>query len=97
MNETRMPQPIATVTYREPAVVTGRVRSVRVRPWGDTPVVECTIVDETGGIDVVFLGRRTVAGIRPGAHLTAEGMVGAHERRLAILNPVYELAPANSV
>ena len=38
MNETRMPQPIATVTYREPAVVAGRVRSVRVRPWGDTPV-----------------------------------------------------------
>jgi hypothetical protein len=90
-------QPIATVVYRERAVVSGRVRSVRVRPWGDTPVVECTVVDDTGGIDVVFLGRRAVAGVRPGAQMTAEGMVGAHERRLAILNPVYELLPVSSV
>jgi hypothetical protein len=89
-------QPIDTVVYRERATVAGRIRSVRVRPWGDTPVVECTVVDPTGGIDVVFLGRRTVAGIRPGAHLVAEGMVGAHAHRLAILNPVYELSTVDA-
>ena len=40
----------------------------------------------------VFQGRQ-VAGIRPGVELTAEGMVGDHKGRLAILNPIYELAP----
>ena len=30
-------------------------------------------------------------GIRPGTVLSVEGVVGVHNRRLAILNPVYEL------
>jgi RecG-like helicase len=83
--------PIAEVTYREPARVRGRVRSVRVRPWADSPTLEIVLTDETGGITVVFLARRRIAGIRPGTVMTVEGMVGVHARRLAILNPVYEL------
>jgi hypothetical protein len=56
--------------------------------------LECTIVDETGGgIRLVFLGRRTIAGIKVGTHLRAEGMVGEDHGRLAILNPQYELLP----
>ena len=35
--------------------------------------------------------RRKVGGIRPGTVMTVEGVVGAHEGRLAILNPTYEL------
>jgi hypothetical protein len=53
-------------------------------------------VDASGGLSVVFLGRREVAGIRPGCRLAAEGVVGAHHGRLAIVNPVYELLPATS-
>jgi hypothetical protein len=66
------------------------VRSVRVQPWADVATLECVLRDSTGGIVLVFLGRREVAGIRPGVHLTAEGMIGEHNGRLAILNPVYE-------
>jgi len=55
------------------------------------PTLECSLVDETGGIEVVFLGRREVAGIRPGCHLVAQGILGAHHGRLALLNPSYEL------
>jgi hypothetical protein len=91
MTMTATPMPIASVRWRESACVEGRVRSVRIRPWADVATLECTLVDGTGGIDVVFLGRRSVAGIKPGTHLRVEGMVGAHRRRLAILNPVYEL------
>jgi hypothetical protein len=85
--------PIAEVEWRRRARVAGRVRSVRIQPWGDAPTLECTLVDATGGLAVVFLGRRQVAGVRPGCHLVAEGVVGAHDGRLAILNPVYELLP----
>ncbi len=86
--------PIGDVRHRTRARVHGRVRSLRVRPWGDNPTLEVVLVDDTGGITLVFLARRHVNGIRPGTVLTAEGMVGAHDRRLAILNPVYELASA---
>ena len=83
--------PIADVEFRSRARVRGRVRSVRVRPWADSPTLEVVLVDDTGGITVVFLARRRLGGVRPGTVMSVEGMVGAHERRLAILNPEYEL------
>jgi RecG-like helicase len=83
--------PIAEAQFRERVKVRGRVRSLRVRPWADSPTLEVVLVDETGGITVVFLARRRIGGIHPGAVMSVEGMVGAHERRLAILNPEYEL------
>ncbi len=83
--------PIGDVRWRQRARVAGRVRSIRVQPWGGVPTLECTLIDDTGGIEVVFLGRREVAGIRPGSRLVAEGILGAHHGRLALLNPDYEL------
>ena len=85
--------PIASVTWRQRAKVRGRVRSVRVQPLAGVPTLECTVYDESGGLAVVFLGRREIPGIRPGTTLTAEGMVSDHQGRLAILNPAYQLQP----
>jgi hypothetical protein len=64
---------------------------LRIQPWGGVPTLECTLVDESGGLLVVFLGRRAVAGIVPGRRMSVSGMVGAHHGHLAILNPDYEL------
>jgi len=64
---------------------------VRVAPLHDTPTLEVVIVDATGAISLVFLGRREVAGIGVGTVMTADGMVGVHQARLAILNPTYRL------
>ena len=49
------------------------------------------LVDATGSILVVFLGRREVAGIDVGSLLEIEGTVSVHRARLAILNPTYTL------
>jgi len=83
--------PIAEVQYRQRARVAGRVRSMRVQPWAGIATLECTLVDNTGGLLVVFLGRKAVAGIAPGTKLVVEGMVGDHGGRLAILNPGYRI------
>jgi RecG-like helicase len=83
--------PIAEVEWRSRAKVAGRVRSVRVQPWAGVPTLECVLVDETGGIGVVFLGRRQVAGVRPGTRMVVEGMVGDHAGHMALLNPEYRL------
>jgi len=87
--------PIAEAQFRERVKVRGRVRSLRVRPWADSPTLEVVLVDDTGGITVVFLARSRLGGVHPGTIMSVEGMVGAHERRLAILNPEYELEPAS--
>lgn len=85
--------PIGDIQYRQRQRIGGRIRSVRVQPWSGAQAVECTVVDGTGAVNLVFLGRRSVPGIETGAYLTAEGMVGKHRGRLAIINPGYELTP----
>jgi hypothetical protein len=85
---------IAAVEPQRRVRVTGQVRSIRVRPWADVAALECRLVDATGGLILVFLGRRKISGIGLGRTLTAEGVVGVHDHRLAVLNPSYELHPA---
>ncbi len=60
-------------------------------PWADVAAPEYTLVDGTGGIAVVFLGRREVAGIQPGTLLMVEGVAGAHRGKLAMLNADYTI------
>jgi amino acid transporter len=82
--------PIAEVQYRHRARVAGRVHTMRVQPHGGVAGLECTIVDETGGIVLVFLGRRSIGGMKVGTRVVAEGTVVGDERgRLAMLNPDY--------
>jgi amino acid transporter len=88
--------PIADVVYRRRSLVAGRVHSIRVQPWSGVQVLECTLVDSTGAINVVFLGRGGIPGIDVGVYLTAEGMVGKHGGRLAIMNPLYEIRLSRS-
>ncbi|MFN8027610.1 MAG: hypothetical protein U0W40_15000 [Acidimicrobiia bacterium] len=83
--------PIGDVRWRQRARVKGRIRSMRVQPWANVASLECVIVDDTGGMVVVFLGRRTVAGLELGRWLHAEGVVGAHRGYLAMLNPEIDL------
>jgi hypothetical protein len=82
---------IIDARWRRRVTVGGRVRSVRVAPLHDSPTLEVVLVDATGAISLVFLGRREIAGIGVGTVMTAEGVVGIHQARLAILNPTYRL------
>jgi RecG-like helicase len=83
--------PIGQVRWRDRAKVRGRVRSMRVQPWAGIATLECVIVDDTGGLVLVFLGRRQVAGVELGRHVIAWGMVGEHRGYLAMLNPEIEI------
>ncbi len=85
--------PIGEVAYRQRARVAGRIKSQRVQPWAGIATLECVIVDGTGGLNLVFLGRKYVAGLAPGVRLVAEGTVGDHGGKLAILNPLYRILP----
>jgi hypothetical protein len=85
-------QPISTLQWRSRARVVGRLKSVRIQPLSDVPTMECVLVDSSGeAITLAFLGRRSIAGFQSGAVLMAEGMVGKHRGKLAMINPSYEL------
>jgi amino acid transporter len=83
--------PIAEAAWRDRVRVAGRVRSVRVAPLHDAPTLEVVLVDGTAAISVLFLGRRSIAGVGVGSRMSVEGTVGIHQTRLAILNPSYQL------
>ena len=83
--------PIADVRHRARTRVGGKITAMRVQPYGGAHSLECTLRDATGGITLMFLGRREIPGLRVGVALAATGTVGQERGRLAMLNPVYEL------
>jgi amino acid transporter len=83
--------PIGSLGWRQRATVEGMVRSVRVAPLSGAPSLQVEVWDETGGVTLVFYGRRGIAGVQPGRPMRATGMVGELHGTLAISNPLYEL------
>lgn len=71
--------------------VAGRLRAVVYNPRENVPTLEAELFDGSAPIDLVWLGRRRIAGIEPGRRLLVRGRVGLHDGRLAIYNPWYEL------
>lgn len=89
--------PIAALQWRQAARIAGRVKTLRVQPWSGVPTLECVLVDNSGeSIVLVFLGRRSIPGIRSGTLMAVEASVGKHKGMLAMINPLYELLSVSS-
>ncbi|GAA1982632.1 OB-fold nucleic acid binding domain-containing protein [Kitasatospora viridis] len=86
-------QPIAAVGDRELVTVSGTLRTVTLRPRAGVPALEAELFDGTEALDVVWLGRRSIAGIEPGRRLTASGRISSARGRRVLFNPRYELRP----
>jgi hypothetical protein len=84
---------VADLEPRRRASAAGTLRSVVLRPRETVPTVEAELYDGSGSIDLVWLGRRTIAGIEPGRRIRVEGMVCEVEGRRTLFNPRYELQP----
>lgn len=87
---------VTRCTKGQPVCVAGTVRSVVLRPRGGVPSLEAEVFDGTGGVTLVWLGRRRIRGIECGRTLVARGRMTHHDGRPAIYNPSYELKPAHA-
>jgi hypothetical protein len=85
--------PIATAPERTLVLLHGTLQSVTLRPRGGVPALEAELYDGTATAYVVWLGRRRIAGIRPGASLVVEGRLGTSAGRRTVYNPAYRLLP----
>ncbi|MBF0686213.1 MAG: OB-fold nucleic acid binding domain-containing protein [Cellulomonas sp.] len=83
--------PVAALPHRERASVSGVLRSVTLRPRDGVPAIEAELYDGSGALDLVWLGRRRIAGIEPGRRLKVDGMVCQVAGRRTVFNPRYEL------
>jgi RecG-like helicase len=75
--------------------VAGTVRAVRLAPLAGAPTFEVDLYDGSGTVRLVFLGRRSVAGISAGQTLVAHGRMTKRDNRSTIFNPRYELVPSH--
>lgn len=73
--------------------VTGRLRTVVYTPRTNWPTLEADLFDGSDSVTLVWLGRRRIAGIEPGRHLTAKGRIAVRDDLKVIYNPYYELEP----
>ena len=92
------PSGVPKAPCRSPApTIASRSRSsagfgpVRIQPRAGVATLQVTLADDSGSVNIVFFGRRHVAGIEPGAFVAATGVVGQRAGRLEIPNPSYQL------
>ncbi len=78
------------------STVSGRLRSVTLRPVGGAPAVEAELWDGTGRLTLLFLGRRRIPGISPGRHLVVHGRAIVRDGDRTMVNPRYELLPTSA-
>jgi post-segregation antitoxin (ccd killing protein) len=85
--------PIADLADRSHASVCGAVRSVTLRPRVSVPALVVELYDGSKTLNLIWLGRRRIAGIVPGTYLTAHGRVTFKHGIPTIFNPAYEIKP----
>ncbi|WP_059011434.1 OB-fold nucleic acid binding domain-containing protein [Streptomyces specialis] len=73
--------------------VTGTLRTVTERTVAGMPALQAELDDGSASLDVVWLGRRAIAGIEPGRALVASGRIAMTHGRPVLFNPRYRLQP----
>ena len=84
---------VADLQPRSRAVLSGRVRVVRVRMG---PRFEVELDDGTGVVVLRWLGRDAIPGMEVGAEIVAEGTVLVERDRPLLLNPLYRFAHSST-
>lgn len=85
--------PISPDTDREVVAVAGTITAVTLRPRATVPALVATIDDGSLTVQLVWLGRRRIAGIEPGAYVKVRGLLCRPGGVATIYNPAYELTP----
>lgn len=85
---------VGAVRLRAVERARGRIAYIEVSPHDAPATLTVRVEDATGAIDCVFLGRRLIAGLEPGATVCVEGRVAEGNGVPRIYNPRYELCQA---
>ncbi|MBB1243885.1 OB-fold nucleic acid binding domain-containing protein [Streptomyces durbertensis] len=85
--------PICDCADRQVVKVTGTLRTVTLRARAGVPALEAELFDGSASLHLVWLGRRSIAGIAPGRAMIASGRIAMSHGRPVLFNPKYELRP----
>ena len=82
---------VRDVRPRTRLVVTGTICDTEEVRIGGGTAYRVALDDGTGELDLLFLGRRTVAGLVVGACFSVEGTAQLKSGRCVVWNPLYKL------
>lgn len=76
--------------------VLGKLRVVQLQPCESLASLVAELYDGTDTVQLIWLGRRAIAGIEAGRTVRASGRIAEHDGRKVMYNPSYELLPASA-
>lgn len=85
--------PLSEVRERQRVVVSGLIQSVTYSPVDGPRRLVVMLYDGTGTIEIRWLGRRSVPGIKVGGHIEAQGTAVLVRDHLALIDPTYRILP----
>jgi RecG-like helicase len=84
---------IGAAEVRDRVTLRGRVIACRISAVADSPSFAVELADRSGHVELLFYGRRILAGIEPGVELVASGRLAELRGRRTLANPTYTILP----
>lgn len=78
------------------AQVMGKLRVVQLQPCDHLASLVAELYDGTDSVELVWLGRRSIAGIEAGRTVRATGRIAVRDGHKVMYNPSYQLMPAGA-
>lgn len=78
------------------AEVMGKLRAVQLQPSQGLAALVAELYDGTDTVELIWLGRRNIAGIEAGRTVRATGRIAVRDGHKVIYNPRYQLMPAGT-
>lgn len=83
---------IRDATPRSHLKLAGVVRRITIRPLEGNESLEALLDDGTGEVTLVWMGRRSIPGLRLGTQLVVDGVIAEQRGQLRMVNPTFEFA-----
>lgn len=84
--------PIAETPTRTPVKLAGVVKRITVHPEHGLEALEALLTDGTGEMSVLWMGRRSIAGLTLGTRVIVQGVVGEQRQGRRMVNPSFEFS-----
>lgn len=76
--------------------IMGKLRTVQLQPCDPLASLVAELYDGTDTVELIWLGRRSIAGIDAGRTVRATGRIAVRDGRKVMYNPSYQLMPAGA-
>ncbi len=87
---------LGTCQAGQRAQIMGKLRAVQLQPCDQLAALVAELYDGTDTVELIWLGRRSIAGIEAGRTLRASGRIAVRDGHKVMYNPSYQLLPVGA-